>query len=720
MKENEDDIFDTEMEDEDDKEPIEDDAKEESDEEILKQAQKDFKRSLDTSDDNRTNFIDDLKFGRLGEQWPFKVLTERQLEGRPCLVINRLPSFIRQVVNDARQNKPSIKVHPVDDAADVETAKIYDGLIRNIETISRADIAYDTAIDFAASAGFGYIRVETDYSHSDTFNQDILIKRVANPLNVYEDPDAESADGSDWNLCFVTEIIPKDKFKRDYPNAEKTSFESDSKEQKNVLWFDGDGIRIAEYWTRKIIKDSVLVFSNGESIKKSIYEKNDELRAMHAVEGIEIIEERETQSFLVMRYLITGTEVLEKDVWPGKYIPIVPVYGEELNVEGKRVFQSLIRQAKDSQRNFNYWRSAATELVALAPKAPWIGPVGFAKKDANWDTANTENHAYLEYDGPTKPERQPFAGMPAGALQEALSASDDLKNIMGIQDASLGAKSNETSGRAIMARQKEGDTSTFHFIDNTARSIRQTGAILIDLIPHIYSEKRIVRILGEDGTAQRVPINQPVMVNEKGEVMPPEKAHLDGIERIYDLGAGKYDLTVSAGPSFNTRREEAAFQMAEFIRAFPDAAPVIGDLLAKNLDWPGADEVAERLREINPVIQKEKQGNQPPPPSPEMIKAQADAAAAQQQAQIAQQKANSELSLRQVDLAIKTKELEMKQLDLAIKAKELEAQQITNAIDLKKAEVGLEGARHKTANEINKSNQAYAQEQSSQNFRATL
>ncbi len=604
----------------------------------------------------------------------------------------------------------------MDDAADVETAKIYDGLIRNIETISRADIAYDTAIDFAASAGFGYIRVETDYSHSDTFNQDILIKRVANPLNVYEDPDAESADGSDWNLCFVTEILPKDKFKRDYPDAEKTSFEADAKEQKNVLWFEGDGVRIAEYWRRKKIKDSVLVFSDGESIKKSIYEKNEELRAMHTVEGIEIIEERETESFQVMRYLITGTEVLEKDVWPGKYIPVVPVYGEELNVEGKRVFQSLIRQAKDSQRNFNYWRSAATELVALAPKAPWIGPVGFAKKDANWDTANTENHAYLEYDGPTKPERQPFAGMPAGALQEALSASDDLKNIMGIQDASLGAKSNETSGRAITARQKEGDTSTFHFIDNTARSIRQTGAILIDLIPHIYSEKRIIRILGEDGTAKRVPINQPVKVDEKGEVMPPEKAHIEGIERIYDLGAGKYDLTVSAGPSFNTRREEAAFQMAEFIRAFPAAAPVIGDLLAKNLDWPGADEVAERLREINPVLQKEKQGNQPPPPSPEMIKAQADAAAAQQQAQIAQQKANSELSLRQVELAIKQEEFKMKQVDLAIKDKELRSQEITNAIDLKKAEIGLEGARHKTANEINKSNQAYAQEQSSQNF----
>lgn len=625
-------------------------------EKVLKEAREIFARCVNDSNDNRNEALDDLKFARQGKQWPENILNERQKQGRPCLVINRLPSFIRQVVNDARQNKPQIKVYPVDSEADVETAKIINDLVRNIEAISRADIAYDTAIEYAVSMGFGYIRVCTDYSHTYSFEQDILIERVANPFVVYEDPDSESADGSDWKVCFVSEWLTKEEFKRQYPEAEETSFESDGKDEL-ALWQNDNKIRVAEYWRRKTVKDVLLLLSNGEKILQSEYDKNEEKKAINELEGIVIQDQRDIERYEVKRYVLNGSEILKEDLWPGQYIPVVPVYGEEFFVEGKRILQSLIRPAKDSQRNYNYWRSATTEMVGLAPKAPWIGPKGFAKADAGWNTANTENHSYLEYDGPTPPQRQPFAAMPAGALQEALNSSSDLKDIMGIYDASLGAKSNETSGRAIMARQKEGDVSTFHFIDNLARSIRQVGAILIDLIPHIYSKPRIIRILGEDGTPSNVPINQPITVDEKGQPIKQEELEnaKNAINRVYDLTIGKYDLVVAAGPSYNTKREEAAYQMTEFVRAYPAAAPVIGDLLAKNLDWPGAEEVAERLREVNPVLQKDK----PQPPSAEAIKAQADAQAKQQEMQFKQQQ-------YQADMAIKNIELQMKQMDLEI------------------------------------------------------
>lgn len=291
-----------------------------------------------------------------------------------------------------------------------------------------------------------------------------------------------------------------------------------------------------------------------------------------------------------------GAVVLETVDWAGKYIPIVPVYGEEMHVDGRRRLRSLVRDAKDPQRMFNYWRTTSTELVALAPKAPFIGRKGAFETDATkWATANVQTHAFIEYDGPEPPMRQPFSGVPAGALQEALNASDDMKSIMGLHDASLGARSNETSGRAIMARQREGDVSTFHYVDNLSRAIRHAGRILIDLIPRVYSTPRVLRVLGASGEARLAPVNQ------KFEAQAADaEGQVRKVERIYDLGAGKYDLTVRSGPSFTSRREEAASQMIELIRAYPPAAPMIGDLLAKNLDWPGADEIAQRLAAMLP------------------------------------------------------------------------------------------------------------------------
>ena len=295
----------------------------------------------------------------------------------------------------------------------------------------------------------------------------------------------------------------------------------------------------------------------------------------------------------VTQHILTGAEVLETVDWAGKFIPIVPVYGEELHVDGKRRLRSLVRDAKDPQRMFNYWRTTSTELVALAPKAPFIGRKGAFDTDAaKWASANTQTHAYIEYDGPEPPQRQPFASAPAGALQEALNASDDMKAIIGMYDASLGARSNETSGTAIMARQREGDVSTFHYIDNLSRAIRHAGRILIDLIPKVYSAPRIVRVLGATGEARLAPVNQQ---------FSDGAAEAGKIEKIYDLTVGKYDLTVKAGPSFTSRREEAATQMLALIRAYPPAAPLIGDLLAKNLDWPGADEIAKRLTAMLPA-----------------------------------------------------------------------------------------------------------------------
>lgn len=567
------------------------------DKDEIKEALEAFKQAVDAEADNRKCALDDLKFARLGEQWPDAVKRQRELEGRPCLTNNRLPSFIRQVVNDSRMNKPQIRIHPVDSYADPDTAEVIGGLIRNIEYASNADVAYDTAIESAVSMGFGYWRIKTEYASDTSFDQEIRICRIANPFTVYGDPDSTEADSSDWNTAFISDLMPLAEFKRKYPQAEQTSTAFDD-DAIDANWREERNVRVAEWWTREEVDATLLMLSNGIAVFEDDYQRQIDI---YQAAGLDVVADRISKRCKVKQRILTGAEILERNDWAGKYIPIVPVYGDEVNVEGKRHFLSLIRHAKDPQRMYNYWRTASTELVALAPKAPFIGPAGAFDSDrAKWETANTASHPFIEFDGQMMPARQPFAGVPAGALQEALSASDDMKSIMGLYDASLGARSNETSGKAIMARQREGDISTFHFIDNNIRAIRHTGRILVDLIPKIYTDERIIRVLGEDGSSREVTING--QYEQKGKIL------------MHDIGTGTYDVTVTSGPNFTTRREEAATQMMELMRNFPDAAPLIGDLVAKNLDWPGADDIAKRLKAmLPPQVQQDEEESEVSP-----------------------------------------------------------------------------------------------------------
>ena len=559
---------------------------------ILKDAREAFDLAREHEAENRREALDDIRFARLGEQWPDKVRKDRELDGRPCLTINRLPAFIRQVVNDARQNKPAISCHPVDDGADPETAEIFNGLIRNIEQSSDAEVAYDTALDFAVTGGFGYFRINTRYAADDGFDQDIAVERVANPFSIYGDPEGTAADSSDWNTAFVVDSLPRAAFEARWKGADAVDWSGDEPGLAKGVGSSGERVAVAEYWRRERVTRTILALSDGQVVEEAVYRAR---KTMFDALGVKVVgRPRQAASHRVTQRILSGAQVLETVDWAGRFIPIVPVYGEELMIDGRRRLRSLVRDAKDPQRMFNYWRTTSTELVALAPKAPFIGRTGaFETDSAKWATANTQSHAYIEYDGPEPPMRQGFAGVPAGALQEAMNASDDMKSIMGLHDASLGARSNETSGRAIMARQREGDVSTFHYIDNLSRAIRHAGRILIDLIPKVYGTSRVVRVLGPDGSARSVG------VGSAGAGADPA-GPLRKVEKIYDLAAGKYDLTVRSGPSFTSRREEAATQMIELIRAYPAAAPVVGDLLARNLDWPGADVIAGRLAALVP------------------------------------------------------------------------------------------------------------------------
>lgn len=571
------------------------------DDDLHKEGIKIYDYAVERDSHNRERYAEDIRFARLGEQWPEAIRAQREREGRPCLTLNRMAAFIRQVVNDARQNKPAIKFHAVGDGADEWTAKVQDGLVRNIEYSSNADVAYDTAIDNAVSGNVGYFRITTDYAADDVFDQDIRIERIANSLSVVPDGYCFDADSANWNDAFVTEDYSIDAFKAKWPKADTASFEGDRRGDMAAGWMTDDGlVRVAEWWKRREVPATIVKLSNGMIVPAEKLD-DEEFIALLGAQKVTEVARRETRTMKVTQHLMNGCEILETNEWAGKYIPIVPVYGDEVIIDGRRHLFSMIHAAKDAQRNYNYWSTTSTEVAALAPKAPWIGPTGSFATDPNWATANTTNHAYLEYDvveGGLPPQRTPFAGPDAAAMQETGKAADDMKSIMGLYDASMGAQGNETSGRAILARQREGDTSTFNFTDNLSRGIRHAGRIMADLIPKVYTVARVIRTIQEDGSNRDVAVNQPTQ--PMPEEVQAQQEQMVGITRIYDLTSGKYDVTCESGPSFNTRRQEAAMQMTEFMRAVPGAGQVMGDLLAKNLDWPGADEIADRLKLLLP------------------------------------------------------------------------------------------------------------------------
>ena len=653
----------------------------------IKQIVELFKDDLERESENRNAAEADIKFAKLGEQWPEQAKREREQEGRPCLTLNKMPTFIRQVVNDSRINSPQIKVKPVDDEADPDTAEVLSGLIRNIEYTSQADVAYDTALDAAVTGGMGFWRVATEYCDEQSFAQDIFIHRITNPLSVVFDSHSESLDGSDWRHASLIDHLTEDELKRRH------------KAKKDVGSFDGevgqnddeDLIRIAEFWHIDEVSEKLLMLSDGSVLTEDEYLKPHPeigipLKDILADLGVVVARERKSSKREVKQY-ICGSEIIETNDWAGKWIPIIPVFGDEVFCNGKRYLKSLIRDAKDSQQNFNYWRSGATEAVALGPKTPFIGPSGaFDSAAGKWATANVKNHPYIEYDGGIAPQRQPFVGVPAGMLQEAMNASDDMKAIIGIYDASLGARSNETSGKAIMARQREGDVSTFHFIDNLAKSIAHTGRILVDLIPKIYDTERVIRVIGADGESKNVPLKQ--------------KTEHKGVERIFDLGVGKYDVAVDTGPSFTTQREEAATQMIELIRGYPNAAPIIGDLLAKNLNWPDADEIAKRLKAMLPpqIQQLESEEGLPPEAMQQInaLKSQMQQMGQQMQQGMTEfQKVIKELEAVKADRAIELRKLEIeaygKETD-RIKVQMMTADTVTDIIQ--KAIPGVDPVFH--------------------------
>lgn len=537
---------------------------------------------------------DDQKFYAGGEgQWEPKARQSRVNEGRPVLTVNRLPQFVRQMTGDLRKNPPGLKFLPAKGEASKETAEAFNGITRHIEQQSNAKDCYIIATENAAITGQGFFRALTEYSADDGFDLDIRIKPVRDPFGALLDPYSTLPDKSDIRYGFVFEHISASDFKEMWPDHDPVNIKVP--EQNAYPWRVGDSIVIAEFWKRKPVKKTIIVLDNGKTV-------DDEAEIPPDAKEVR---RRDVDGHEVCYYLVTGADVLSgPHVFPSKYIPIFMVVGEEITMDGTTIRKGMVRDAKDPQRIYNYSRTASVEALALQPKAPFIGTVAMFKGlEKFWKTAGTKVHAFLPFNvdpkaAGLKPERSPPAIASQGMDQQSLIAADDMKAVTGMYDASLGAKSNESSGVAIAQRQQEGDTTTYLYPDNLSRALSAMGRCFADMIPRVMDTERQVRILKEDGGTEMIMVNTKTAQPET-DVMGQPKVDAQGNPRtkpLYDLSAGEYDVVVSTGPNFASRRAEARAHMIEMAAGVPMVGQVAADIIAENSDFPGSDKLAARLR----------------------------------------------------------------------------------------------------------------------------
>lgn len=585
-------------------------------------AQKFLKSANDADSYNRQQALDDLKFSS-GDQWPVEVQNSRNLEARPCLTINKLDGFIRQVCNQQRQARPRMKAHSMNSAANAKVADILTGIFRHIEVNSDAEAAYDTAFEMAVRMGWGYWRVVTDYVREDSFDQEIYIQPIDNPFTVYFDPNSVLPDGSDAECCLITKVMSKKQFHAEYPRAnDGGNFNARGTGDADPDWVMKEDIRVAEWWYTERKKTKLLLLSDGTQV----YQDDAPSPEIMEAAGIGIVAERDTMRKVIKWAKLTGMEILEESTWAGKYIPIVPVYGQQLVVDDKRMKYGLVRQAKDPQRMYNYWRTSLTESVAMAPKAKWLLAEGQDEGHENeWAQANIKATPVLRYkqkDIEGQPAPQPSRiqpeAPPAAIMVAAESINTDLQTVVGIFDPNQFAQGNQ-SGKAIRGQQMQIDLTNYHYFDNMTRSMKHTGRIILDLIPKIYDKERVMRIIGYDNTPEMVTINQRV-VDEMG----AEKI-------LNDVTVGEYDVYMDTGPGYQSKRQEAVEAMVPLLQANPQLFQAAGDLVFRNMDFPGADVIADRLAATNPLAQIDEKADIPPQAQMQLMASQKQIADLQEQ-----------------------------------------------------------------------------------------
>lgn len=668
------------------------------DERLIKRAKDCVENFQDRESDNIKRAEEAILF-RAGEQWPSAIKKDREDKtqdggARPCPVLDKTNQYVRQVINEERQNRAAIRIRPVDDKADKETAEVFTGIIRHIEDNSQAITSYTTAGEHAIDGGWGYWRLLTEYCDDDSFDQDILIKRIPNRFSVATGPHTEP-DGSDMREAVIWEDLDIEVFKDTYPNAKVVDFDQTDD------WNTEDTVRVAEYmYLDESQSKNIHMFDDGSVLNDDEYQQLTQIAQEIGSQPMKPVKSRTVKVKTVKWCKMTSAEVLDKKDMLGTYIPVVKVIGEELVMpDGKTRLSGLIERAMDSQRLHNYSIAGFIEHVALAPRAPWIAEeTQVAGYENDYSDANRKNIVLLKYKASSSedghllppPQRTPPAGIAPGWQQMLQNTEHGIEASMGMYGPTVGAKSQEKSGIALQEQKTQGAVGNYHFPDNLARSIQHTGRILVQWIPKVYDSQRVARMLGEDGAQDMAHLNPEL---ETASAPRLDKFGQE-VGTIYNLNVGKYDVSISTGPSYTAKRQEAAENQIQLIQARPDVFSLIGDIIMSNMDWPGADKIAERLKTmLPPQIQQmeQKEGKKPPPPEvvAAMQQVEQAAAAIQQEHQVISQR-QQEVQQAEQEVVTKAQDLKSEKSALDAQFAKMQADYQIHMANIAKAESDLE------------------------------
>jgi hypothetical protein len=576
-----------------------DDKPAETDEEIFLEAAARLKICEDAEGQNRIEGLNALQF-RDGNQWDEEIAKSRTIEQRPALTINHTNTFCRRVENQLRQQRPRIKCHPVGDGADIDTAATVNGLIRHIETLSNASVAYDTGVISAVNIGWGYWRIVGDYIDEKSFEQELKILPIRNTFTVYMDPAAVMPAGEDQRWCLVSETMTREEYKRRYPKADNCEWQSDAPGDMSLMWESKTHLRLAEYFRIHEVPDELYRMSDGSVRLKSELTSKPILQAMQ----LTIVAKRATTRRVVQWFRLNGKKVVDHKELPGSHIPVIRCEGNVLDVNGMVKRKGMVKDLMDPARMFNYWRTAQTERYALTPKAPWVAYEETIEGHPEWNDANQRSYSVLiakAIAGPNGellplPQRTQPAQVEAGMSEAAQGAEHDLMGIAGMPQENAEISSRVVSGnKYLQRRQGMADLTHFQYYDNQMLAIMWTGILLLELIPFYYDTARMQRIIGDDGVPKMVGINQP------GEEQDEQG---NAVQRVKnDLTVGRYDVVMDTGPGYQTKREESAEAMTELLGT-PLGELIVktgADIVLRNMDFPGADELADRALATNPA-----------------------------------------------------------------------------------------------------------------------
>ena len=586
----------------------------------------------------RDLMVSDLKFVYDEEgQWDKRTKTQRV--GRPCYTFNRVQQSVNQVLGEQRQNSVSIKIRAVDDKSDPALAEVQAGMIRNIESSSNADSIYKDAFKYAVAGGFGAWRVLPEHRNDFSFDQEIFIKPIHNPLTVYFDPLSLDPIKRDQSKCVIAERISKDSYKSLYDSVPIDIMTS---ERDDRGWINSEGVRIAEYFKKVPVRKEIALMSDGRVVPYDSELKKIEKELLN-IEGAPTIERTRTvETFNIEWYKVDGSNILEGPiVYDWKYIPVVKLPGRYVNIEGRQKTQSLIRPARDAQKMYNYNRTTESEMVGNALRAPYMVTAEQIKGyEKQWNEAGSANRPYIVYNSDPKgggmPQRSAQAEVPAALIGMSQQDAEDIKAATGFHDASLGMRGNEVSGEAIKSRLRSADLGSFEFFDNLKTAIQFTGEIILDQMPSVYDTERVVRILGLDGQEDFQLIN----------------AYDEASDSSLDMSQGRYDVTVDLGPTFATQRSESFSNLLSAASVMPIIGDIASDLIMKNSDAKDSDEIVKRLRKslvargvAEPTEEEAEQiaaqGSPPPDPVQEALVADAMSKAELNQARVIQTQADT-------------------------------------------------------------------------------